>query len=232
MAVDERLALLAELERTDEAIGAELAELDELAAAADAIHERAVELEQLFARLPQEREVAAAAVEEADQALVAAQEALERAREVLAAAKKVNDPKRFAEARRFEVRARDHLHIGERKAAAAREHAAELESRGAAAQVEAAQLERRAQELADVLRRRPRLTDDAVAGPGSGLSGVAEWGTPVRAALLVARSQLAAEKEAVVRQANELGAVVLGEPVPALATREVVRRVEGTLADR
>jgi hypothetical protein len=229
MAVDERLALLAELERTDEAIGAELAELDELAAAADAIHERAVELERLFARLPEEREAAAAAVEEADQALAAAQEALESAREVLAAAKKVDDPERLAEARRFEVRARDHVHIGDRKAAAAREHAAELESRGDAAQVEAAELERRAQGLADVLRKRPRLTDDAVAAPGSGPSGVADWGTPVRAALLVARSQLAAEKDAVVRQANELGAVVLGEEIPATSAAAVAQRVEREL---
>jgi hypothetical protein len=58
---------------------------------------------------------------------------------------------------------------------------------------------------------------------------VAEWGTRARAALLVARSQLASERDAVVRQANELGASVLGEPLPALSAGEIARRVEGTL---
>lgn len=229
MALDERLALLAELERADEAIGAELAELDELEAAANELKERALGLEELFARLPEEREAAAAAVQEAEQAVVEAQEALERAREVLAAAEKVGDPERLTEARRFEVRARDHLHILERKAASARERADELESRGDAAQLEAAELERRARELAEVLRSRPRLTEEAVAAPGPGPSGVAEWGTRVRAALLVARSQLASEKDALVRQAIELGTVLLGEEIPPVSAEAVARRVEREL---
>jgi chromosome segregation ATPase len=229
MAVDERLALLGELERTDEAIGAELTELDELDAAAETIRARAVELDDFFARLPEEREAAAAAVEEARQAGAEAQEALERAREVLAAAEKVGDRERLTEARRFEVRARDHLHIVERKATAAREHAADLESRGDQARLEAAKLEHHARELAEVLRNRPRLADDAVADPDAGPAGVAEWGTRVRAALLVARSQLAAEKDAVVRQAIELGTVLLGEEIPPVSAEAVVRRVEREL---
>jgi chromosome segregation ATPase len=232
MAADDRLALLTELERTDEAIGAELAELDELSAAVDGIHRRAVELGELFARLPEEREAAAAAADEAERALAEGQDALRRATEELAAAEAGRDSERIAAARRFEVRARDHVHIAERKAAAARESVSELVSRADAALVEAAELETRARGLADLLEQRPRLTEDAVARLGPAPEGLAEWGTQVRAALLVARSQLAAERDAVVRQANELGAVLLGEEIPPTSAAALARRVERELGPR
>ena len=65
--------------------------------------------------------------------------------------------------------------------------------------------------------------------PGPGTTGIAEWGTRARAALLVARSQLATERDAIVRQANELGAVVLGQTLPPLGAAAVARRVEREL---
>jgi hypothetical protein len=232
MAADDRVALLRELERTDEAIGAELAELDELSAAVDGIHGRAVELEELSARLPEERKAAATAVDEAEQALADGQDALRRATAELAAAEAGGDSERIAAARRFEVRARDHVHIAERKAAAARERVSELASRADAVLVEAAELENQAQGLADLLEQRPRLTEDAVACPGPAPEGLAEWGTQVRAALLVARSQLVAERDAVVRQANELGAVLLGEEIPPTSAAALARRVERELGPR
>jgi hypothetical protein len=232
MAGDGRLGLLQELERTDEAIGAERAELDELAARAAALVGRAVELRELLARLPEEREAAAAAVVEAEGALAEAQEAVWRAGKELATAETGQDRERIAAARRFEVRARDHLHIAERKAAAAREHVSELAARADAARQDAADIETRAQELADVLEQSPRLMEDAVAGPGPAPEGVAEWGTGVRAALLVARSQLAAERDAVVRQAVELGTVLLGEEIPPTSAAAVARRVERELGAR
>ena len=46
---------------------------------------------------------------------------------------------------------------------------------------------------------------------------VAEWGTQVRAALLVTRSQVAADRDALVRQANELASNVVGESVAAMS---------------
>jgi hypothetical protein len=49
---------------------------------------------------------------------------------------------------------------------------------------------------------------------------------------LVARSQLAAERDGIVRQAHELAAVVLGEALPPLGAREVVRQVEEQLAPK
>jgi DNA repair protein SbcC/Rad50 len=232
MAGDGRLGLLAELERTDEAIGAELAELDELSAAVAGIRGRAVDLRQLLARLPAEREAAAAAVADSERALAEAHEALQQAGEELAAAEAQGDTDRIAAARRFQVRARDHLHITERKAAVAREHVTELTARADAARQEAAEIGARAKELADVLEQRPRLTADAVMSPGPAPEHVVEWGTQARAALLVARSQLAAERDAVVRQANELGAVLLGEEIPPTSAAGVARRVERELGSR
>jgi hypothetical protein len=229
MALDERLALLAELERMDEATGAELAEIDELSAAVAEIHRQAVELHELLARLPEEREAVARAVDESGRELADAKDALRQAEEELAAAEAGDDPERVTAARRFEVRARDHLHIAERKAAAARAHASDLAARADAAQVQVAELETRARQLAKVLEQRPRLTEDAVATPAPGPAGVAEWATRARAALLVARSQLAEERDAVVRQANELGAVLLGEEIPAASAAAVARRVEREL---
>ena len=232
MADDERVAFLGELERADEAVGVELAELDELYDAVEDARRLAVELQELELRLPAECSAAADTVAEAERAAAEAQQALAEATEELEAADTAGDPERLAAARRFEIRARDHLHIAERKAASARELAAELDARAEAAGREAAGLEARARELAEALERTPRLTGEAVAGPGRGPDGVAEWGAKARAALLVARSQLAAERDAVVRQANELGAVLLGETLPPTSAAAVARRVEAELGEK
>lgn len=229
---DERLALLRDLERADEASAAELAELDELYTEVEELRGRAHELQEFLAGLPDARDAAAGNAAAAEQRLSEARAALEEAVGELARAEAEADAERLPQARRFELRARDALLIAERRAAAARDHAAELETRAKAAERETAALEERARKLAEALLARPRLTGEAVARPQPGASGVAEWGTRARAALLVARSQLAAERDAVVRQANELGAVVLGEELPPQGAAAVARRVERQLGDR
>ena len=220
---DDRLELLRELERADETVAAELAEVDELYAAVEELRGRALELEDLFASLPDRRAAAAQAVREAELGLAEARIAAERAAAELAQATE----EQLAAARRRELSARDSLHVAERLAAAARGNAAELDERVGAAESETRALEARAADLAATLGARPRLADEAVGHPEPGTTGVAEWGTRARAALLVARSQLAAERDAVVREAHELAALVLGEPLPPLGAREIVRRVEG-----
>jgi hypothetical protein len=229
MAPDERVRLLGELERADEAIGVELAELDELHAAVEDVRRRAAGLLELLERLPGEQEAARAGLAEAEEALAEAREAAEQARQELEAADGKGDDERLAAARRFDLRARDHLHVVGLRAAAAGEHAAELEARAGAASGEGAELESHARELAEALASTPRLAAEAVADPGEGPQGAAEWGTRARAALLVARGQVAAERDAVVRQAAELGALLLGEALPATSAAGVARRVEREL---
>ena len=227
---DERLALLRELELSDEAVAAELAELDELSTEVEALRAQALELTSFFSSLPEARAAASAEIVEADRLLGQARAAAEQAAAELTAAEGEKSRERLAEARRFELRARDSLHMAERRAAAARERAAEIEAQAKVAERTTAGLEARARELAVALVARPRLTGEAVAEPGPGATGVAEWGTPARAALLVARSQLATERDAIARQANELGALVLGEALPPLGAAEVARRVERALS--
>lgn len=226
---DRRLAFIRELEQADEVVAAVLTELDELYAACEGVRKRALELEAFFVRLPAEHAAAARGGEEARAGLDESRAAAGRAADEVRAAEAAGDDERLAAARRFHVRARDAVHSGERLLREAEEHSARLEAQADAAGDEAQVLARRARELAAALAERPRLAAEAGAPPEEGLVGIAEWGTRARAALLVARGQLAGEREAVVRQANELGALVLGEPLTATSAAGVVRRVEREL---
>ena len=229
---DPRLALLHELERADEAVAAELAETDELSAGVDGLRVRALELDEFLARLPERRAVSSEAVVEARRALEEAEAGVTLAADEVARAEAGGDEERLAEARRFELRARDSLGMAKRRLEFAVERGAELDAQADAAERESASLDARTAELAAALLARPRLSGEAVVKPGRGPVAVAEWGTRARAALLVARSQLNTEREAVVRQANELGASVLGEELPVLGTAAVADRIEQELRAR
>jgi hypothetical protein len=76
----------------------------------------------------------------------------------------------------------------------------------------------------------PRVSDAGGADPGASLDDLVEWGARVHAALFVVRGGLELERERVVREANELGAAVLGEPVAASVgrVRELIERALGT----
>jgi chromosome segregation ATPase len=226
---DSRLALLRELEQAEEATAAELAEIDELYGACEAVRTRALELEAFSATLPEERAAAQREIEESERALAEARATAERADEELRAAEAQNDPERSASARRFHVRAHDALTMAERRVREAQVHSAALEAQAKAAAEETERLAARARELAAALRERPRVAGETLRDPGPNLAAVAEWGTQVRAALLVTRNQLAAERDALVRQANELAAGVLGEPVAPMSAAGVARLVRRTL---
>jgi hypothetical protein len=105
-----------------------------------------------------------------------------------------------------------------------------LQNEAAQVEREAAGLEERARQLAGALRERPRLAREAGEPPAAGLAGVSEWGSRAWAALFVARGSLMGEREAVIRQANELGSLVLGEPLTAAGAALVARRVEQSLS--
>jgi hypothetical protein len=216
------LAVLRELERADEEIGARLDELDDLAAGLDQIRVKTQELQAFAARLPGERERRGAELERTRAEVAEAARVLARAEESLRTAK----PDRAREAELFAVRARDRVSIAERRAAEAGKAAGDLENRVSEAAVEGDTLHARARTLSADLRGRPRIAEDAGKEPGAGLDRVAAWGEAARAALFVARGQLAAERDAVIRQANEIGAVALGEPLPAMGTGALARRVE------
>ena len=220
------LAFLRELESADEAVAAVLEELDELAGETQRIGARAVEVEAFFVKLPAERQRVAAALTTAEREAAEARVALEVAQAELVAAEERNDRERLAAARRAEVRVRDALRMAERRANAATEESAALERESDAIAREGAALETRSHELAAVLAERPQLAENGGQPPEPGIAGVAAWAMRARAALFVARGALAREREAVIRQANELGALVLGEPLTASSAATVTRRVE------
>ena len=227
---DARLDLVRELERADEEVAAVLAELDELYASTEAVRERALDLEAFFARLPSARTAAAEAVDDAERDVLAAEETAARAAAGLRAAEEAGDSERLAAARRFDVRARDSLAGARRRHDEALAERERLDTEAAEAERERPELVARAGELATALRERPRLAPDA-AEPGTSLEDVSAWAAGARAGLLVARSSLAAERDAVMRQANELGSLVLGEPLAPAAASTVARRVERALGD-
>lgn len=226
---DRRVAFLRELERADEAASAVLAELDELTTEIEALRARAGELDAFLARLPGERARLAEATGEADREAAATREALAAAEGELAAAEREGKRERIAAARRAEVRTRDVLRGAERRLADLRARSARLEEDAEEAARETPRLEERAHGYADALRGRPRLAERAGVQPAPGLAGVGEWAAHALAALFVARGGLASERDAVIRQANELGALVLGEPLTAASASSVARRVERAL---
>ncbi len=228
---DAHLDLIRELEHADGEVAAVLAELDELYAATEAVRERTLELEGFFARLPSARAAAAQAADDAECDVLAAEETAERAAEGLRAVEEARDAERLAAARRFDVRARDSLAVARRRHDEARAAQQRLGAEAAEAERERPELVARAGQLAAALRERPRLAPDAGAEPGLSLEDLSTWAAGARAALLVARSSLAAERDAVIRQANELGSLVLGEPLAPAAASTVARRVERALGD-
>ena len=84
-----------------------------------------------------------------------------------------------------------------------------------------------AERIAALLANRPRVAPAAGKVPSSGLGGVADWAVAARAALLVARSAAATERDAIIRQANELGSAALGSPLAASGPRAVLDRLQG-----
>jgi hypothetical protein len=222
----QQLELLVELQRADSRCAVALAELDELIGETAAVRERADAVGELLASGPEERARVTASVAEAEEEADERRRALGQAEAELSAAEAGDDEERLAAARRFHVRARDAAAVADKRLAARRLEERELGVRLETAEQEAPRIEQRARQLGAALRGRPRLAAEAGRDPRPGLRGVAEWASAARAALLVARAEFAIERDGVLRQANELGSVLVGEPLAASSAAAVVRRVE------
>jgi chromosome segregation ATPase len=225
VADDRTLAFLEELERADGEAAAMLTELEGFATQVEELRRRAVELEAFLIRLPAERNRRREASDEARRQVEAARADLEGAEGDLAAAVLTGDDRRVTTAERRVVRARDALHMAERGAAEAESLRESLEAEARDAGAESAELSGRALRLAEELRARPRLAETSGDFRAGGLDAIAEWTAGARAALFVATGSLAAERDALIRQANELGALVVGEQVAGGSAAEVARRI-------
>jgi chromosome segregation ATPase len=229
---DEALAFLRELEAADETLSAAEGELAELGAEVERVRLRAADLEKFLSRLPVEWEQLQTEQAGADQQAARALRAKDEASESLADAERGRSADAVAEARRAVIRTQDALRMADRHVSGLDAESAALEGADADAIREAAELDAQARQLVAEFRQHPRLTEQAASDPLPGLPGIVEWGSAARAALFVARGGLSSEREAVIRQANELGSKLLGEPLLAAKPATVLRRVEELTAAR
>ncbi len=221
MAVDDTsLALAADIERRDGDVETALEAIAQFTRRAEDVRRRS-EAVQLFlestpgelARLglaeaeARDREAAAAAaVTEAERQ---ASEAATTARELEAARRLAQD----AAAR--------HGHVVEERVA--------LLERERLSGSEIVALLREASDVATRLDEVPRVSQSGREPPGEGLAELAEWGRRVQAALFVVRGQLEAERDRLIREANELAGAVLGEQLAGSSVALVRKRLEEAL---
>jgi hypothetical protein len=212
--VESLLSFAEELERRDADVAQALTgverlqtEVDELRAHATAAAAFLDALPAALAECAADERDAIGARDHAGQAVRTAEQFVERAEK---------EDQRL-EAERALQQARDDLHAAEFWVAQSREAHAELAREGAARHVEAETLAQRAVELA------PRVRD--LPPPAPSLDGAVEWASRARGALLLQRSALARERDEVVREATELVASVLGDPLTATAVAGVRERL-------
>jgi predicted nucleic acid-binding Zn-ribbon protein len=105
-------------------------------------------------------------------------------------------------------RAHDHRAVAESTLQRAEGELAELERKAAALPHELAELERRA------------------GGGVAGARGLIEWASHTHAELFVAAGQIATSRERLIREADELASMLLGEPTYGATIAQALARVE------
>jgi chromosome segregation ATPase len=223
---DPALALARDLERRDAALGAAIEQTTALLSEAEALRVRAEEIRATLLRFPAEEAEAEALVSRVREELERRRAELARAEQELDAAARSDDAMRARSARRALDRARDAASFAQDRLARAEEALAGARRNVEDAGSEVPRLEDGARRLAERLRAVPRLSEQGREPPGTGLDAILEWWSRARAALWVVRSGLEEERELVVREANELAASALGEPLYATGVSGVRERLE------
>jgi len=215
------LAYARDLEAEDAALAGAIATVDSLRRNVADLRVRAAHAVDFLARLPDARAAIAAALAEAE-------DELERRRaevaEAEARAARADKEEAVLAARRAVVRTRDALRGAERKVARLREEAEALEAEARAIEAGLPELNRCALELAGRVGELRRAADAGVPEPGP--AGAAAWASRAEASLFVARGGLETERDRVIRQANELAAAALGEPLAASSVSRVREQLE------
>ena len=212
------LAFADELERRDGEVAARLAEVERLEREVEELRLHAAEVASFLVSVPDALQKLAVEERAARDARTRAETTLREA-EARAGRARREDERLAAE--RDARQARDDVHAAERWVEEARGAAGRLERDRDARAGEGRALAARAAELG------ARVAD--VTPPAAGLEGTVEWASRARGALLVERSGLARERDAVVREASELLGSVLGEPFATSAVVDVRRRLERAL---
>ena len=205
---------LRELAARDSELRSAAETLRRLDAQVSALRTRAETIDAFFTTYPDEetrrRETGSAAEAE----LARRRTGVTEAERELAAARDAETRER---AQNAVARARDHFHVAEATLARARAAAAELEREAANLTAEVPQLEARARAIAAQV--------DGVPPAPTGVRGLVEWASHAHAELFVATGQLDAERDRVIREANELATMLLGEPTYGSTVAPLAERV-------
>jgi chromosome segregation ATPase len=224
--VEPLLSVADDLERRDARAAEELLEVERLQADVDELRTQAAAVAEFLRELP-----AARAAVEAEELAAAADrertaEALRVAEDELARVEERGSDSARLEAARAAQHARDAVEAAVLRITRAEKEHARLEQEAAACGAEAELLERRGTELA----AHPRLEHD-IAAPAAGLHGLLDWAPRARGQLLLSHAALATERDEIVREATELVASVLGEPLVSAGAQGVRERLERALGD-
>ena len=216
------LAELHDLARRDEELAAVATRIEELSAAVAHIRARADAIEVFFAGYPERESRARAAVAKAEANLERRRSELTAADRDLTDAR--TDDERLLAAKAI-ARAHDHVADAESGHERARSSCEQLEGDAAELPSELAALETEASEISN---GDPLLATFSGAGPRA----LGEWASQVHAELFVALSQLAAERERLIREANELASMLLGESTYGSTVTQALRQVEARATAR
>jgi chromosome segregation ATPase len=203
--VDSRaLADLRSLAARDDELLVRAGELRERDREVAALRERAEAIEEFFARYPAEDDARRGALRGAEAEIARRREELSEAEAALAAS---DDPEHAEKAVR---RARDHIAVAESALLRARSAHEELELAAAELPLELAALEDRA--------------------GVQGTRALVEWAAARHAELFVELGQIATQRERVIREANELASMLLGESTHGSTVAQALAKVVGPLA--
>jgi hypothetical protein len=216
--VDERAVdELRALERRDAELAAEGERLRALDADVGSLRGRAEEIEAFFLVYAEAEARLRAASDAAAAELGARREELAEAERAASAAR---DEDARAAAERALARARDHVASAEaRVVRAAGEREAHEHAAGAATT-----------ELPKLTARATRLAVPEAGAPGDTPRELVDWAARAHATLFVAAGQIDAQRDRVVREANELATMLLGEPTYGATASQALGRVEASLA--
>jgi len=194
------------------ALDAELAERGSAVRGVDgsvaALRGRAEAIDAFVAAYPEEEARRSAELKDAREELPRRLEELAEAQRALAEA---HDDEARIHAKHAVARALDHIAVAEDRSARAQIASDELER-------DAASLPRELDELAVRARAVP-----GVPPPGSSL---VEWASHAHADLFVAAGQIDVQRDRVIREANELASMLLGEPTYGATVAQALARVE------
>ena len=223
--MDPLLRIADDLERRDARAADALLEVEQLRAEVDELRAHAGAAAAFLRELPAALTVLDGEDRDAGEAQARVAEALRAADEELARVQERGSESARLEAARAAQHARDAVEEAALRVARAQHERQLVEREADEHGAEAERLERRGAELS----LHARLERD-VPPPETGLHGLLDWAARARGELLVSHAALATERDKLVREATELLAGVLGEPVlggPVAGVRERLGRALG-----